>query len=409
MTTRPVHVPERLVVDYDGLASEETAAELLARARDWQALGPVVWTDSNHGHWVALSAELNRYILSNTDKFSSAKPGQGITLTRSERELHVPLELDGAEHRRYRKVLTPLFSPARVRKLEDQVRDLAAGLIDGMLAKDVTDIVADFSRPLASSMFLGLVDWPLEDRHVLEPIVERELNGRRGESKEEKARTKSEAVQELAAYVRARVAERQQNPADDMTTVLINATLDDGSTIPESRLIPMLVLLCLAGLDTTQSVLSRSLDYLGRHDDAQDYFRSHLDALPGMVEELLRWSTPAVPNRTVVEDCELGGVQMRAGDTVQCLLQVANRDKNDFDAPWSFDLDRPRNRHVAFSVGPHTCIGSGLARVMLKTALDEFHRKVDRYAVVDSESHTGAVWGMRSVRMTLSVHEAAAL
>jgi cytochrome P450 len=405
MTTRPAHVPERLVVDYDGLDAEESADNLLDRARQWSTLGPVVWTDANYGHWVVLAAELNRFILSNPGMFSAAKPGQGVTLTRTERELHVPLELDGAEHRRYRKVLTPLFSPARVRKLEDQVRGLAATLIEAMLAKDTTDIVADFARPLASSLFLGLVDWPLEDRHILEPLVERELNGLPGASKEEKAWIKAEAIREMAGYVRAQVVKRQQNPTGDMTTLLINAILDDGSTIPESRLIPMLVLLCVAGLDTTQSVLSRSLDYLGRHEAAQDYFRANLDSLPAMVEELLRWGAPAVPNRTVLQHCDLGGVQLKAGDTVQCLLAVASRDEQDFDNPWTLDLARPRNRHLAFSAGPHTCIGSGLARVMLNTALDEFHRKVDRYEVLGSESHTGAVWGMRSVRMTLSIRE----
>ncbi|MGC4934792.1 cytochrome P450 [Gordonia sp. DT30] len=400
MTTRPPNVPEQLVVDYDAFGTE-TPEELLAKAEEWRKLGPVVWTDQNHGHWVVLGTPEVRVVLSDPRKFSSSKPGQGITLTRTERELHVPIEMDGVDHREYRKILMPLFTPARVRVLEDQARRISGELLDDMVKAEECDIVADFARPLASAMFLSLVDWPLDDRHKLEVLVEQELNPP-GATREEKAAAKGEAVKQLAAYCRERIEIRRRAPADDMTSTILNATLADGSPIPENRLIPMMVLLCLAGLDTTQSVLSRSLDYLGRNQEAQAEFRDNLDLLPTMIEELLRWNTPAVPNRTAMEDFELGGVQIVAGDTVQCLLQAANRDEDEFPDAWSTDFTRTVNRHVAFSVGPHKCIGSALARVILNAALDEFHTRIHGYHVVDSKAHIGAVWGMNNVRMSLT-------
>lgn len=399
MSARPAHVPEHLVVEYDAL-DPVPAEEVLAKAEEWRKLGPVVWTDSNHGHWVVLSSELARTVLSNPERFSSSKPGQGITLTRTDRELHVPLELDGAEHRAYRKILMPLFSPARVRKLEEQARKVSVELIDAFFEKERPEIVSEFARPLAGAMFLGLVDWPASDRERLEKLAEMELNPP-GDTKEEKAKAKSQALAELAAYVIERVRERRENPTDDMTTVILNSKLDDGSPIPDGKLIPMLVLLCIAGLDTTQSVLARSLEYMGRNPETQAAFRKNLDTLPKMVEELLRWNTPAVPNRTVMEDCELGGVQIKEGDTVQCLLQAANRDENEFPEPWKVDFQRKVNRHLAFSVGPHTCLGASLARVILNSALDEFHRRIEHYEVVSSESHAGAVWGMKNVYLNV--------
>jgi cytochrome P450 len=128
-----------------------------------------------------------------------------------------------------------------------------------------------------------------------------------------------------------------------------------------------------------------------------------------MVEELLRWNTPAVPNRTAMEDVELGGVRIAAGDTVQCLLQAANRDEDEFPNASTTDFTRTVNRHVAFSVGVHKCIGAALARVILASALDEFHRQISDYRVIDSKSHIGAVWGMNSVRMSLKARQTAAV
>jgi cytochrome P450 len=407
-SSRTSHVPDRLVVDYDAFGPE-SAEELLRKAREWRKLGPVVWTDHNYGHWVVLAAADVRRVLSQPQIFSSSKPGQGITLTRSERELHVPLELDGDEHRQYRKLLTPLFSPVRVRTLEVQARRISRELLDDMVEKQECDIVADFARPLASAMFLGLVDWPMSDRHRLEELVELVINGFPGASQDEQAQVKGQAIAEMGAYCRERVLERRRNPTEDMTSVILNSTLADGNTIPDSRLIPMLILLCIAGLDTTQSVLSRSLDYLGRNDSARAAFRANLDNLPTMVEELLRWNTPAVPNRTVMQDVELGGVQMLAGDTVQCLLQAANRDDDEFPDASTADFNRTANRHVAFSVGVHKCIGAALARVILGSALDEFHSRIEDYRVIDSTSHTGAVWGMTNVRMSLEARRTAAV
>ncbi|GAA4474953.1 cytochrome P450 [Rhodococcus olei] len=398
--TRPAHVPAHLVVDYEAFGTE-APEELMAQVEQWRAIGPVVWTDRNGGHWVVISEPGVRTVLEDTQSFISSAPGRGVTLITSERPLHVPIEMDGAEHREYRKILMPLFSPGRVQLLQDTVRELCRALIDEIAARGECDVVTDFARPIASTMFLQMVDWPLEDRFQLEAWVEQSLNGRPGASLEELGRLKVEALASMAEYAEARIDERRGGSRDDMTTTIMNATLRSGDPIPDDKLVRMMVLLLLAGLDTTQSVLSRSLDFLGTHPEQQAQVRAAGADLTQTVEELVRYHTPAVPNRTAVSDKEIEGVLIKAGDTVQCLLGAANRDGGAFADPLTVDFDRPINRHVAFSAGPHKCIGSALARIILSVALEEFHKSFSDYRVVESQGHIGSVWGMNSVHLAV--------
>lgn len=400
---RPENVPDHLVVDYDAFAPA-TIQEVRAQIESWRELGPIVWTDRNHGHWIVLSAGHTRTILSDPAGFSSATPGRGVTLMRVERDLQVPIEMDGADHRQYRRIIMPLFSPRRISLLEERVGAVVHELIERAAASRTCDIVADFARPLASAMFLGMMDWPLEDREFLEQLADQSLNGVRGGSMEERAAAKVDAGKRLGAYVAARIEERRghEGAADDMTTTLINSTLNDGQPIPEGRLLGLMKLLLIAGLDTTQSVLSQTLLLLGSNAALQERVRGAGEDLPRMVEELLRLHGPAMPSRVATDDVEIGGVRIASGDTVHLLLAAANRDEAEFDEPDEVDLDRAPN-HLAFSVGPHKCIGAALARLVLAVALREFHNAFPSYRVVDAASHGGTVWGMDRVELELEV------
>jgi cytochrome P450 len=186
-----------------------------------------------------------------------------------------------------------------------------------------------------------------------------------------------------------------------MTTMLMGATVF-GEPIPENRLIGVLLLLMIAGLDTTQSAISQSIEELAVQQERQRELRANPDRIPMMTEELLRWTAPAGPYRSAVRDTELGGVTMKKGDRVNFMVQVANRDPAEFEAPQTVDLDREVNRHMAFGLGPHKCIGAALARTVLTAALDEFHAAIPTYSLADSSSHLGGVWGMNGVEITWS-------
>ena len=393
--SRPSHVPAELVVDYDAYA-DVSIEKQISNFEGWRSVGPVVWTDSNSGHWIVLSMSGCRSVLSDATTYSSAKPGQGTALVQVERPPLVPIEMDGAEQRQYRKVLIPLFSPQRVSLMEATVRDIARSLIDEFVERGSCEAVAEYARPLAGAMFMQLMDWPLADRHQLEHLVNLEINGPpEATTAEERAAAKRRAHEELGTYVEARLAERRESPdrAADMTTVLMNSTINDGELMPEDNLVSMLRLLAIAGLDTTQSVLSQTLSYLSEHTDAQAYVREHRSEIPRLVEEFLRLGAPALPSRTATVDCVLEGVKIAAGDTVHVPLPASNRDSGEFENPFILDLTRVVNRHVAFSVGPHKCIGAALARVVLAVALEEFHDAIGSYRSINSDSHVacGAV------------------
>ena len=397
----PTHVPPDRVVDFNAY-DQGVIYDVLALAEEWRGLGPIVWTPRNGGHWVILGAEETRVVLSDSQVYSSSTPKRGVTVLEIERELHVPIEMDGDEHRQYRRVLTPLFSPGRVASLQEKISDLATNLASQIATKGSCEFVTDYARPLVSAMFLGLLDWPLEDRLKLEKLADLSLNPP-GETMQERGANKAKATAEIDDYVRQRIAERRGAPADqDTTTRIMNSTIFDGQAIPDDKLVSMMRLVMIAGLDTTQSVLSQAITYLGRNPDAQQYVREHLSELGPIVEEFLRLGAPALPSRIAEEDVEIGGVSVKKGEALMLMLPVANRDAGEFSDPLVHDLVRSVNRHLAFAVGPHKCIGAPLARVVLATALRRFHEQVPAYETRDAASHVGAVWGMDHVDLTIT-------
>jgi cytochrome P450 len=393
--TRPDHVPDRLVVDFDTLG-ELRIADVHAKVRRWRAeIGPVVWTDHNGGYWMVLGADEIRHGLTDVTVFDSAS--RGIKLVAIEpREALVPIELDGKEHTDYRRILNPFFAPRRMRLLEDQVRTVARQILTAIASSGSCDVVGDYARPLASTMFLSLVDWPLEDREELEFIVRRQVNGVPGQTEEANRAIQADALAAVADYCRRQIASRRERPRDDMTSTLMNSTVD-GQPIPDERLLNMLIVLAAGGLDTTSSVTSQAIELFALNEDMQAYVREDSTRIPTVVEEMLRWCAPVGPLRAALRDVELGGAPIKAGDRVNFMGQAANRDPEEFTDPEQVRLNRDVNRHMAFGLGPHRCIGAALARTVLAVALDEFHAFIPAYRLVESDSQLGAVWSMKAV------------
>ncbi|WP_181780294.1 cytochrome P450 [Pseudonocardia pini] len=401
--TRPEHVPADLVVDFDVLG-DLGIPQAHAEASRWRReKGPVVWTDRNGGYWIVVGAEEIRRGLVDVSLFDSASRGVKM-VTIEPREALVPLELDGEEHTTYRRILNPFFAPRRMRLLEDDVRKVARQLLAELAPTGSCEVVADFARPLASSMFLSMVDWPLEDRVKLENWVKRQVNGVAGESEEANRRIQAEALEAVTEYCRGQITSRRERPREDMTSTLMNATVD-GAPIPDERLVGLLIVLAAGGLDTTASVTSQAVELFALHPDMQAYVREDGSRIPAVVEEMLRVGAPVGPLRAALRDTELGGVEIKAGDRVHFLGQAGSRDPAEFPDPDRVDLQREPNRHMAFGLGPHRCIGAALARVVLAVAFDEFHAVIPPYRLVGSESRLGAVWGMSSVVVEWDVDE----
>jgi cytochrome P450 len=393
---RPSHVPAELVVDFDALG-DASIDELHARARRWRAeKGSVLWTDRNGGYWLVIGPEEIREGLSSSTTFDSASRGIKLVDIRPRNAL-VPIELDGDEHAAYRRLLNPFFSPRRVAQLQDQIRTVARGLLADLRSAGSCDVVNDYARPLASSMFLGLVDWPLEDRKQLELWVGQQVNGVPGVSPTANQRIQSDAMSSIGDYCLRQVElRRESGHHEDMTTMLMESTVH-GEPIPDDALVSLLIVLLAGGLDTTQSVTSQVIADFARNPSRQADLREDGARLPAIVEESIRWASPTGPLRAAIRDTELGGVSIKAGDRLNFMVQLANRDPETFDHPEEMDSTRVTNRHLAFGLGAHRCIGSALARVVLAVALEEFHAALPEYRLRESASRLGAVWSMKSV------------
>ena len=296
----------------------------------------------------------------------------------------IPIELDGPIHSQYRKLLDPLLSPARVAALEDDIRKVAVGLIDGFIDSGTCDVVPQFAFPFPGTVFLSLMGWPLEDAEQMNEWVEIFLKGVPGGTEEETMNARNKASQESRAYIQAIVEDRRASPREDITTTIVQTEFD-GEPISDSDLSDLFVLLLMAGLDTVQSVIAQSMAYMAEHQDLWEQMFATPEALDPAIEELLRWTSPAMPTRNVAEEsATVGGLTLPKGERVFCPLNAANRDPKYFDDPDVVKFDRVEPKpHLTFSLGAHRCVGVHLARLELKVAFQELHRRIPSFRLVD--------------------------
>jgi cytochrome P450 len=234
-------------------------------------------------------------------------------------------------------------------------------------------------------VFLRLMGLPLEDLDLFlefkDGIIRPEATDAEGRSA--KAR---EVGQRIYAYFEDVIAARRAQPEDDLLSGFIAAEID-GERLTTEDILDISYLFLLAGLDTVTASLGCAVSYLASHPDHQQALRDDPARIPAAVEELLRWETPVpgVP-RLTTRDVDIAGTTIPAGQTVTCLLASANTDGAEFPEPESVDFDRPANRHLAFGGGVHRCLGSHLARLEMRVALEELHRRIPAYAIAPGET-----------------------
>ena len=195
------------------------------------------------------------------------------------------------------------------------------------------------------------------------------------------------------------VAERRANPGDDAISTLIRAEVD-GKKLDDYKIVGVCVLLLVAGIDTTWSSISSSLLHFATHSQDQARMRAEPELLPMAVEELLRFYSPVTMARKVTEPVEMDGVEMVPGDRVLLNFPGANRDPAVFERPDEVQLDRKRNRHIAFGLGIHRCAGSNLARMEMQVALHVWFDRIGAFTLTDPDAVTwagGQVRGPRTV------------
>ncbi|ATL65081.1 cytochrome P450 [Nocardia terpenica] len=273
------------------------------------------------------------------------------------------LNLDAPEHTRYRKLLTGRFTVRRMRLLTERVAQISTEYLDAMeRAGGPVDLVQSFAYPVPALMICELLGVPEADRdrfqHLVANLVAK-LNDPDVPLEQGLA-----AFAEAQGYMRQLVATKRAEPTDDLLSDLT------GTDLADDELTGMAVLLLIGGFETTANMLALGTFALLRHPDQLAALRADPDLSDRAVEELMRYLSIAhTSTRSALEDVELAGQRITAGETVVLSLQAANRDPARFDHPDSLDLRRNAVGHLGFGYGIHQCVGQQLARVEMRTAL----------------------------------------
>jgi cytochrome P450 len=213
-----------------------------------------------------------------------------------------------------------------------------------------------------------------------------------------------EGLQDFFGYFRVHLDARRKEPADDLVTFLAEVEFD-GRPLTDQEILGACLLLLIAGIDTTWSAIGASIWYLAQHPDDAERLRTEPDLWTTAIEELLRAFAPVTMAREVVQEGELAGCPVHAGDPLLLPFPAANRDPAAFDRADEVLLDREQNRHVAFGVGIHRCLGSNLARLELEVALRRFLDRVPQFSLADPDAvrwSVGQVRGPRTLPLTFT-------
>lgn len=378
MPTTLESVPENLKSDIDVYEVELCfpVDNFQARFAQARAQGPVLFSPHHGGHWLVVGYQESAEVLRDPERFSSY-PNNLVPHGFGK---FIPLEYDPPVHTIYRQGLQPLFSPSRMKALEPEIRGIVNMLIDGFSARGQAEYISEFAHEVPARVFLALMGWPLEDAPMFTEATDTTLHGVPGGTEEESNAARQAAAARMMGYFAAVVADHRANPdRDDVTASIVNNEFElDGVRrgFTDDELYNVFMLLLIAGLHTTQGALAWSVMHLSAHPDQRRRLVADPSLIPAAVEELLRIEAPVSMGRRATRDTELGGVPIKEGDQLLVVTSSANRDPIEFSDPDYLQTDRIPNRHLTFGSGPHRCLGSHLARVELRIALEELLRRL---------------------------------
>jgi cytochrome P450 len=365
--------------------------------------GGVGWSTALGGYWTVSSYSGVLRVLTDPDTFSSRMlvlppldPPQRL----------IPETLDQPEHQPYRRVFSSLFTPRKIRELEDEVRTLTRELIGKATAKPAFEFVSEFAVPLPCTVFLKILGLPMSELDRLLDVKEAQARGAASDDPVLRDRALNVVLPAAAAYFNEVLDERaaDPNPPDDVLTAMVTQPAVGGVPMPREDMISALFQLVSAGLDTVTAVLGLSFELLASRPDLQRQLADDPGLIPSAVEELLRYWGIVTISRQANVDTQIDGVPIKAGEYVAILTPSANRDEIEFGNPTEIDFRRTGNRHVAFGAGPHRCLGSHLARMELQIALEEWHAAVPEYRLASdtpAERHFGAIMGLEELQLAV--------
>lgn len=354
---------------------------------------PISHSDEHGGFWVVSRYEDIVDVCHRPEVFSSKHLGIPEETGAGDMPLP-PINIDPPAHGPYKRLLSPAFNPAQVAQLEGPTREMARRLLNGLRPQAQFDASAEFARKLPILVTERLLGTPAEDAPQFAQWVRDIVEGGNDQAQV------ASSTAAMAGYLGSLMEKRAVDPRDDLITFVVESEGDMDWT---ARLGCVFVLL-IAGIDTTWSTLGSILWHLGRNPEHWDALAADPSLLPSAVEEFLRVFAPTTVARTAVVDTAIGDQPVAAGDRVLVPFMSANRDEAQFPDADQIILDRQPNRHLAFGVGVHRCLGSGVARMELRVALEEIFQAVHSLRLADEaavEWKAGPVRGPSVVPVTV--------
>ena len=361
-----------------------------------RATCPVAHSDRYGGTWLPVGHEDVTAVAYDTEHFTSravvvseVRPGPDDLPAPI--GLAPPITSDPPFHALARRLLLPAFSPKPIQALEPFTRELCVELLDATDGKPQIDAAVDYAQDIPLRVIVRMLGFPQKDADVFRRFIRMVLEDV-DQSAEERQAIVDEG--ELDSYMDARIAEHLAEPQDDLTSFLLNAELD-GNKLDPDHVRGTMVLLMIAGIDTTWSAIGASLWHLAQNPADRQRLAEEPQLMATAVEEFLRAYAPVTMARLVAKDFDFHGCPMKAGDWLLLPFPAANRDPEFFPNADEVQIDRAENRHAAFGLGIHRCIGSNLARMELRVALEEWMKRYPDFELIDP---TAVTWSAGQVR-----------
>lgn len=392
LAPRPPHVSKELVVDFDYMnpagLHEVGVYQAMKKLHD----GPdIIWSPRYGGHWMVTRAEDIQFVQENYQVFSH----EIFIIPRQLQHVRpLPLAIDPPLHARYRAVINPPFLPKRIEALSDKVRALTVELIENLKPKGHCEFVNEFARIMPVTIFLGIVDLPLDRREefvgwAIDVLTEIDPEKRRV------------AHGKVENYLQKVLDERYGGSGDDLLTRVVSWR-DNPRFQDESEVMAMASLLFFGGLDTVASELSFITMHLAEHPDHLQRLRDEPTIIPKAMEEYLRRFGLSNTGRLITQDFEYKGVTFRKDEMIMVPINLSGIDDRLYDDPLEVDFDRDAPFHNTFGNGPHKCAGATLARSEIKIFLEEFSQRMPNFRIDPDKKpvqRCGSVPGLDSLHL----------
>lgn len=315
------------------------------------------------------------------------------------------LNANPPDHTRLRALVNKAFTPSMVSQMRSHIEDIANELIDDVKDKGHMDLINDFSFPLPATVIAEMLGIPAKDRdrfkgwsHAITAMLDPNPNP----NMINMAKT-IVAVSELTDYLKPLVEERRNSRQKDLISALLGSE-EDGQRLEQSELLSNIVLLLIAGHETTTNLIGNGTYALLRHPSQLAALKNNFELMPAAIQELLRYDSPVqIVRRIAAQDIEIGGQKIANGQTVLLLIGAANRDPDEFENADQLNITRSKNKHLAFGHGIHHCLGSSLAETEGQIAITQLLKRLPNMQLAQRSvtyKHPFSLRGLTELKVT---------